>query len=270
MVLRGSPWLPGPANCRQAYSSSVELRLDGKVALITGGSRGIGRAIGAAFARAGADVLLVARTQATLDAAAGAIGGSVGTFAAHAGDPVQIRAAVDHCVERFGGIDILVNNAATNVHFGPMLDIELGAAEKIERLNQLGYLAWCQAAMGAGLREGGSILNLASIGGLGVEVGIGWYNVTKAAVLHLTRQLAYELGPAIRVNAIAPGLVKTDLSRALWEGKEDEVAGRLPLRRLGTPDDVANAALFLASDAASWITGHTLVADGGLLVNPSI
>jgi NAD(P)-dependent dehydrogenase (short-subunit alcohol dehydrogenase family) len=248
----------------------VELRLDGKVALITGGSRGIGLAIGTAFAAAGADVLLVARKVETLDAAAAGIDGSVATFAAHAGDPVQIQAAVDHCVERFGGIDILVNNAATNVHFGPMLDIELAAAEKIERLNQLGYLAWCQAAVRAGLRDGGSILNLASIGGLGVEIGIGWYNVTKAAVLHLTRQLAYELGPAIRVNAIAPGLVKTDLSRALWEGKEDEVAGRLPLRRLGTPDDVASAALFLASDAASWITGHTLVTDGGLLVNPSI
>jgi NAD(P)-dependent dehydrogenase (short-subunit alcohol dehydrogenase family) len=109
----------------------VELRLDGKVALVTGGSRGIGRAIGTAFAAAGADVLLVARTAETLEAAAASIDGSVATFAGHAGDPVQIRAAVDRCVERFGGIDILVNNAATNVHFGPMLDIELGAAEKI-------------------------------------------------------------------------------------------------------------------------------------------
>jgi NAD(P)-dependent dehydrogenase (short-subunit alcohol dehydrogenase family) len=252
----------------------VELRLDGKVAVITGASRGIGLAIATAFAQAGASVLLVARARAGLEAAAAALGEAVSpervaVFAAHAGDPEQAVAAVDACRDRFGGIDILVNNAATNVHFGPMLDIDLAAADKIQRLNQTGYLAWCKAAVDGGLRDGGSILNLASIGGLGVEVGIGWYNVTKAAVLHLTRQLAYELGPAIRVNAIAPGLVKTDFSRALWEGKEERVASRLPLRRLGTPDDIAGAALFLVSDAASWITGHTLVADGGLLVTPS-
>jgi len=252
----------------------VELRLDGKVALVTGGSRGIGFAIGRAFAAAGAAVVLSSRKHDQLAAAAAAlrdegVDGEVDVFAANAGDPAQAEACVAHCVDRFGGIDVLVNNAATNVHFGPMLDIGLDAAEKTVRLNQIGYLAWCQAAVAAGLRDGGSILNLASIGGLGVEVGIGWYNVTKAAVIHLTKQLAYELGPAIRVNAIAPGLVKTDLSRALWEGQEERVAAHLPLRRLGVPDDIAHAALFLVSDAASWITGHTLVADGGLLVKPS-
>jgi NAD(P)-dependent dehydrogenase (short-subunit alcohol dehydrogenase family) len=253
----------------------VELRLDGKVAVVTGGSRGIGLAIATAFADAGGCVLLVARRRETLEVAASSIAARVGddrvaTFAGNAGDPEQADEAMARCVERFGGIDILVNNAATNVHYGPVLDIDAAAAAKIVQLNQLGYLAWCKAAVASGLRDGGSILNLSSIGGMGVEVGIGWYNVTKAAVLHLTRQLAYELGPAIRVNAIAPGLVKTDFSRALWEGREAQVAERLPLRRLGTPDDIAAAAVFLASDAASWITGHTLVADGGLLVTPSI
>jgi NAD(P)-dependent dehydrogenase (short-subunit alcohol dehydrogenase family) len=252
----------------------VELRLDGKVALVTGGSRGIGLAIGRGFAAAGANVLLSSRKQEQLDAAAAelrAVGvdGEVDVFAANAGEPEQAAACVAHCVDRFGGIDILVNNAATNVHFGPVLDIDLDAAAKTQRVNLLGELAWCKSAVEAGLRDGGSILNIASIGGVGVEVGIGWYNVTKAAVLHLTRQLAYELGPAIRVNAIAPGLVKTEFSRGLWEGREEKIAGRLPLRRLGTPDDIANAAVFLVSDAASWITGHTLVADGGLLVTPS-
>jgi NAD(P)-dependent dehydrogenase (short-subunit alcohol dehydrogenase family) len=113
--------------------------------------------------------------------------------------------------------------------------------------------------------QGGVVLNLASIGGLAVEGGIGWYNVSKAAVIHLTRQLAGELGPKVRVNALAPGLVKTEFARALWEPGEEAIARRLPLRRLGVAEDIANAALFLCSDAASWITGHTLVIDGGAL-----
>jgi len=113
------------------------------------------------------------------------------------------------------------------------------------------------------------VLNVSSVGGLSVERGIGWYNVTKAALVHLTRQLAYELGPLVRVNALAPGLVKTDFARALWEHAGDAVASRLPLRRLGEPDDIARAALFVASDAASWMTGHTLVVDGGALALPS-
>jgi NAD(P)-dependent dehydrogenase (short-subunit alcohol dehydrogenase family) len=117
--------------------------------------------------------------------------------------------------------------------------------------------------------RGGVILNLASIGGLSVEGGIGWYNVTKAAVIHMTRQLAGELGPRVRVNALAPGLVKTEFARALWEPAEESIARRLPLRRLGEPADIAAGALFLCSDAASWITGHTLVIDGGALSIPS-
>ena len=257
-----------------AYSPIVELRVDGKVALVTGGSRGVGLAVGRELAAAGARVLLSSRKQDRLDEAASSIrdgvaGSEVDVFAANAGDPEQAAACVARCVERFGGIDILVNNAATNPHFGRVVDIEVAAADKTVQVNELGPLVWSKLAVGAGLRPGGSILNISSIGALGVEVGLGWYNVTKAALLHLTRQLASELGPAIRVNAIAPGLLRTEFSRALWEAHEDQVVARLPLRRLGTPDDVARAALFLVSDAASWITGETLVVDGGFLSSPA-
>jgi NAD(P)-dependent dehydrogenase (short-subunit alcohol dehydrogenase family) len=171
-------------------------------------------------------------------------------------------------LSRFGQLDILVNNAGTNPYFGPMIDIDVAQAQKTFEVNQLSVLVWTAAAVKAGLR--GSIINVASVGGLEVEPGIGWYNVTKAAVLHITRQLSFELAPDIRVNALAPGLVKTKLAAALWEGPgEDAIAAHIPLRRLGLPDDVATAALFLASDAASWVTGQTFVVDGGTIAQPS-
>jgi len=158
----------------------------------------------------------------------------------------------------------------TNPYYGPMIDIDTARADKTVRVNQTGYLEWTRAVWRAGMSEhGGVVLNLASIGGLSVEPGIGWYNVTKAAVIHLTSQLAGELGPEVRVNALAPGLVKTEFARALWEPAEEAIARRLPARRLGVPEDIANAALFLCSDAASWITGATLVVDGGALCIPS-
>jgi NAD(P)-dependent dehydrogenase (short-subunit alcohol dehydrogenase family) len=251
----------------------MELRLDGKTALVTGASRGIGYAIAQAFADAGASVMLSSRKADALTAAVGSIeaaratgGGEVAWQVANAGDPEQAESCVAATVERFGGVDILVNNAATNPYFGPIMDIDPSRADKTVRVNQSGYLEWTQAAWRAGMSEhGGTVLNLASIGGLAVEAGIGWYNVTKAAVIHLTSQLAGELGPKVRVNALAPGLVKTAFARALWEPAEEAIADRLPTRRLGTPEDIAAAALFLCSDAASWITGHTLVIDGGAL-----
>jgi NAD(P)-dependent dehydrogenase (short-subunit alcohol dehydrogenase family) len=246
----------------------MELRLDGKVALVTGASRGIGRAIATTYAAAGAKVLLSSRKQAALDETAATIDGDVEVFAANAGEPEQAAACVARCVDRFGGIDILVNNAATNPYFGPLLGIDIAAAEKTIKVNQTGYLLWSQLAVRAGLR--GSIVNMASIGGLVVEPALGWYNVTKAAEIHLTRHLAAELAPDVRVNAIAPGIIRTDFSRALWESHEDVVVERTPMKRLGEPDDVANAALFLASDAASWITGQVLVVDGGATVSAGI
>jgi len=252
--------------------AGVELRADGKVALVTGGSKGIGKAIGAALARAGAQVVLSSRKQEGLDAAAAEIGGEVVGFAAHAGEPDQARAAVAFAVERFGGLDILVNNAATNPYLGPLLGITESQMDKMVQVNQRALVTWTREAVAAGLgrRPGASVVNIASIGGLSVESGIGYYNVTKAAVLHLSRQLAAELAPAVRVNAIAPGLVKTDLARALWEEHGDAIAARTPLGRLGEPEDIAGAALFLVSEASSWMTGACLVVDGGALLGPKL
>ena len=251
----------------------MELRLDGKTALVTGGSRGIGQAIARLFADAGASVMVSSRSAEGLEASVaeirsglGAGAGEVAWTVANAGDPAQAEACVAATVDLFGSIDILVNNAATNPYYGPIIEIDQGRADKTVRVNQSGYLEWTQAAWRAGMAAGGGVvLNIASIGGLTVEGGIGWYNVTKAAVIHLTSQLAGELGPAVRVNAIAPGLVKTQLAKALWEPGEEKISQRLPARRLGEPQDIANAALFLCSDAASWITGETLVVDGGSL-----
>ena len=253
--------------------SAVDLRLTGRTALVTGASRGIGLAIARAMAGAGASVMLSSRSaEALADASAGLedLGGTVDWFAANAGDPAQAEACVAATVERFGGLDILVNNAATSPHFGPLIEIDRARAEKTVAVNQLGVLAWSQAAWrGAMADSGGSIVNVASIGGLVPEHGIGWYNVTKAAVLHLTRQLALELAPRVRVNALAPGLVRTQFARALWERDEERTAAHIPLQRIGEPDDIAPAALFLASDAASWITGQMLVVDGGSTVAPN-
>ena len=245
----------------------MDLRLDGKVALVTGGSRGIGKAIAHAMAASGARVMISSRKADALEQAAAEMPGEVQWYAANVGDPEAAEACVAATVERLGGLDILVNNAAANPYFGPMIEIDLSRADKTVQVNQRGLLVWTQCAWQAAMKErGGSVINITSIGGLKGEPGIGYYNVTKAAVVHLTKQLAAELGPKVRVNAIAPGLVKTDFARALWEPAGDMVAKRMPLRRIGEPEDIAGPAVFLASEAASWITGHVLVVDGGALV----
>lgn len=251
----------------RADSRAMDLRLDGKIALVTGASRGIGKAIAKAYADAGAKVLLSSRKQADLEKAAEEIGGETAVFAANAGEPDQAEACITHCIEHFGGLDVLVNNAAANPYMGPLMGIDVPRAEKTVRVNQLGVLVWTQLAHRMALAErGGSVLNIASIGGFGVSSSIAYYDTTKAAVIHLTREMAAELAPKVRVNAIAPGLVKTDFARALWEPNEAAISKGMPLRRLGEPEDIGAAALFLTSDAASWITGHTLVVDGGALI----
>jgi len=246
--------------------------LSGKVAVVTGSSRGIGKAIAEQLARHGAKVAISSRKAGPCEEVAAAINaehpGAAIAVAANISSKDDLQRLVDETRAAFGQIDILVCNAASNPYFGPMVDIDVARAQKTFEVNQLAVLMWSSYAVKAGLR--GSIINVASIGGLGVEPGIGWYNVTKAAVLHITRQLAFELAPDIRVNALAPGLIKTKLARALWEGPgEKRISAHIPLRRLGLPDDVATAALFLASDAASWITGQTLVVDGGTTMQPS-
>jgi NAD(P)-dependent dehydrogenase (short-subunit alcohol dehydrogenase family) len=244
----------------------MQIDLDGRVALVTGASKGIGRAIASTLAASGAKVMLSSRKQAALDEAAATMDGEVVTFAANAGDPEQAEACVAATVERFGRVDILVNNAATNPYQGPTIDVDLSRYDKTFQVNLRGPLVWTQLAHRASMAEhGGSVINIASVGGLSVEPSIGVYNTTKAGIIYLTRTLAAELGPQVRVNAIAPGLVRTDFARALWETHEEALARRLPTRRLGEPEDIAGAALFLASDLASWITGHTLVVDGGAL-----
>ena len=250
--------------------------LTGKTALITGASRGIGKASAFALAAQGANVVLSSRKQEALDEVAAELRAAhpdVGVLAkaAHVADADQAGACVDAAVDAFGAVDVLINNAGTNPYFGPMVDLDAPRAEKIVQVNQFSIVLWTQLAWKASMAErGGSVVNIASIGGMSTEPGIGYYNVTKAAVIHLTRQFAAELGPNTRVNAIAPGVVRTHLAKALWENYEEQLAKALPLGRIGEPDDIAKAVVFLAGDDASWITGHTLVVDGGALVRPSI
>jgi NAD(P)-dependent dehydrogenase (short-subunit alcohol dehydrogenase family) len=246
----------------------MDIRLDGKVALVTGASRGIGKAIARTLSDAGASVMLSSRKQDALEAAAAEIPGETAVFAANAGDPEQAAACVQATMEAFGRIDILVNNAATNPYFGRAIEIDLPRYDKTQEVNLRGPLVWTQEAWKASMREhGGSVVNIASIGGFQTSQVIGIYDNTKAALMHLTRVLALDLSPQVRVNAIAPGLVKTDMARALWEPGEEQLAKGTPLHRLGEPQDIANAALFLASDLSSWMTGNTMIVDGGALVS---
>ena len=246
----------------------MDVRLDGRVALITGGSRGIGLAIAQEMAASGALVMISSRKADVLVAAVDTLEGEGAWFAANAGDPADAAACVEATVARFGRVDILVNNAATNPYMGKTIDIDRPRLDKTISVNWAAPLMWTQLAWQASMQEhGGNVLNIASIGGMSVETSIGAYNATKAALLHLTRTLAAELSPGVRVNAIAPGLVKTDMARALWEPNEAAIARTLPMHRLGEPADIARAAVFLCSDAASWITGTSLVVDGGALLH---
>lgn len=247
----------------------MQISLEGKVALVTGASKGIGRAIAGSLADAGAKVMLSSRKKDQLDLAAAEIGGETAVFAANAGDIDAAKACVAATIEQFGALDILVNNAATNPYYGPTLDVDAGRFDKTFQVNLRGPLFWCQAAWEQALRDKpGVIINIASVGGLRAEGALGVYNLSKAALIHLTRQLASELGPT-RVVGIAPGLVKTDFAAVLVANFGDRLAASMPLGRLGLPQDIANLATFLASDLASWITGETYVIDGGAGVRSS-
>jgi NAD(P)-dependent dehydrogenase (short-subunit alcohol dehydrogenase family) len=244
--------------------------LSDKVALVTGASRGIGSAIAEILAEHGAQVVLSSRKQADLDTEAERINGlypeRATAIAAHAGRPEDLERLVGEVMERFSRIDILVNNAGTNPYFGPVLGAELAAWDKTFEVNLRGYFVLTKLVWQASMEErGGAIVNVASVGGLRPGMGLGIYNVTKAGVIMLTRQLARELGAKVRVNAVAPGLIKTRFAEALWGNQEilDRVLADNPMGRVGVPDEVAAAVLFLASGAASYVNGEVLVIDGG-------
>ncbi len=246
----------------------MDLRLDGKTALITGGSRGIGKAIAATFAEAGARVMITSRKADACEEAAAEIGHGCIWEAGHVGSTDDAERVIEACLARLGGVEILVNNAGTNPYAGPTIDVDLGRWNKTFAVNLTAPLFWTQLAWRRHMQEhGGVVINISSVGGLSTNRMLGVYDVTKAALIHLTKQLAPELGPKVRVNAICPGLIKTDFARMLWEGdRGDEVAAMYPLGRLGEVDDIAAAALWLAADSGSWVTGQAIVLDGGGLV----
>jgi 3-oxoacyl-[acyl-carrier protein] reductase len=247
--------------------------LHGKTALITGASRGIGLAIARRLVDEGARVCVTARKSEALVEAVDALGGPDHAIAVagRADDPEHQVTAVARTVEAFGSLDILVNNAGINPAYGRMIDLDPAAFRKVFEVNVISALAWVREAHKAWLGEhGGAVVNVASVAGLGPASMIGAYAASKAALIQLTAQLADELSPLIRVNAVAPAIVKTDFASVLFEGREEKVAAGYALGRLGVPDDIAGAVAFLASADAGWITGQTLVLDGGLLLKSGV
>jgi NAD(P)-dependent dehydrogenase (short-subunit alcohol dehydrogenase family) len=243
------------------------LDLSGRTAIVTGASRGIGLAIAQELAAAGASVVLTSRKQEAADEAAKQVAGAAAGYCAHATDEDAARNCVGFAIDRFGSLDILVNNAGTNPAYGPLIEQDHGRFAKVMDTNLWAPILWTSLAVKAWMGEhGGAVVNTTSVGGIAVAENLGVYNASKAALIHATRQLALELGPNVRVNAVAPSVVRTRLAEALWRDHEDMIAAGYPLRRIGEPRDVASAVAFLVSDAASWITGETLVVDGGALV----
>jgi NAD(P)-dependent dehydrogenase (short-subunit alcohol dehydrogenase family) len=238
--------------------------LEGRTAIVTGASRGIGLAIAKALMAAGAAVAITSRKDGVAEQAAAELGDRAYGVRAHAGDEAAAGACMRQVLDRFGAIDILVNNAGTNPAFGPLMDVEPASVAKTVDVNLLAPLLWTRLVWEHWMRDhGGAVINIASVGGLEVRPQLGAYNASKAALIHLTRHLAVELAPAVRVNALAPGVVRTRLAEALWKEQEQALADSTPLGRIGEPEDIAAAAVFLAGDGAGWITGETIVIDGG-------
>jgi NAD(P)-dependent dehydrogenase (short-subunit alcohol dehydrogenase family) len=246
----------------------MQIRMDGKVAIVTGGSRGIGRAIAEAFVEAGAQVMITSRSAEGCAATAREIGAGVDFEAGHVAREADVERVVEATLDRLGRIDVLVNNAATNPYGGPMIDVDRARWDKTFEINLTAPMFWTQRVWRRWMSEhGGAIVNISSIGGLATSPVLGVYGVTKAALIHMTKQLAAELAPKVRVNCLAPGLVRTEFARALWEGgRGEKIAKGYPLERLGEPQDVAGAALFLAAETGRWITGQTWALEGGGLV----
>ncbi|MFF2778474.1 SDR family oxidoreductase [Streptomyces sp. NPDC058052] len=246
--------------------------LSGKVALVTGASRGIGYGIAEALVARGDRVVITGRGEDALKEAVERLGAdrAVGV-AGKAHDPVHQAAAVAAAMDAFGRVDHLVNNAGTNPVFGPLADLDLDVARKVFETNVVSALGFAQRTWHAWQKEnGGAIVNIASVAGISASPFIGAYGVSKAAMINLTQQLAHEFAPVVRVNAIAPAVVKTKFAQALYEGREAEAAAAYPMGRLGVPEDIGGAAAFLTSDQSGWITGQTLVVDGGIFLNAGV
>ncbi|WP_181312680.1 SDR family oxidoreductase [Nocardioides campestrisoli] len=247
--------------------------LNGKTAIITGASRGIGLGIAQRLVAEGVRVCVTARKAEALEEAVAALGGpehAIGV-AGNASDESHREEVVARTLETFGSVDLLVNNTGINPVYGPMVEIDLDAARKIVETNVISALAWVQSAHRAWMGEhGGSVVNISSVAGTKPAPGITMYGASKAMLISVTESLAVELGPDIRVNAVAPAVVKTRFASALYEGREEEVASSYPLKRLGVPEDIGSVVAFLLSDEAAWLTGQTLVVDGGLTLTGGV
>lgn len=248
-------------------------RLSGKTAIVTGASRGIGLAIAERLVAEGARVVITARKQEALDEAVAQLGGPDVALGVpgNAGDLDHQADVIAKALETFGSLDLLVNNTGINPAYGPLMELDLDVARKIVDVNGVAALSWVQHAHRAWMKEhGGAIVNVASVAGLRPAPGIAFYGASKALLIHLTEELAVELGPNIRVNAVAPAVVKTKFASALYEGKEEKVAAPYPLKRLGEPEDIGSVVAFLLSDDAGWMTGQTLTVDGGVLLTGGV
>ncbi|MFG2727430.1 SDR family oxidoreductase [Streptomyces canus] len=246
--------------------------LSGKVALITGASRGIGYGIAEALVARGDRVVITGRTEDSLKEAVEQLGADRAVYVAgKAHDEAHQAAAVERAMEDFGRVDYLINNAGTNPVFGPIADLDLGVARKVFETNVISALGFAQKTWHAWQKDnGGAIVNIASVAGIAPSPFIAAYGVSKAALINLTQQLAHEFAPGVRVNAIAPAVVKTKFASALYEGREAEAAASYPLARLGVPSDIGGAAAFLTSAQSDWVTGQTLVVDGGIFLNAGV
>ncbi|MCX5562631.1 SDR family oxidoreductase [Streptomyces sp. NBC_00038] len=239
--------------------------LEGRAAIVTGASRGIGLAVAEALAGAGARVCVTARDPDAVGLAAERLGG-IG-LAGSVADPAHLRELTGLTLREFGRIDVVVNNAATNEPYGPLMDADPDRWRQAFEVNVGATLRLVQCAWRAWMREhGGTVVNVCTEGAGHVGPNVGAYGTSKAALLHLTQQLAGELAPKVRVNSVSPGLVRTEMARFVWEHAEDELGAGLPLGRIGRPEDIARAVAWLASDAAGWITGADLLVDGGTRV----
>ncbi|WP_431784520.1 SDR family oxidoreductase [Streptomyces chumphonensis] len=244
----------------------------GRVALVTGGSRGIGYGIARALVARGDRVCITGRNEESLREAVASLGAERAMgVAGKARDEAHQAEAVERVMDAWGRVDHLVNNAGTNPVFGPLAELDLEVARKVFETNVVSALGFAQRTWAAWQRDnGGTILNIASVAGVSASPYVGAYGVSKAAMVNLTLQLAHEMAPGVRVNALAPAVVKTRFAAALYEGREEQTVRRYPLGRLGLPEDIGGAAAFLTSDDAGWVTGQTLVLDGGLFLNAGV